>query len=113
MQVTDRHGQRVGCVEGLRRLVESEQQRDHLLHLLLLRASVTDHGPLDLGWRVFDDVTACLDGGEHRDPARVPELQRAAGVGGVKEVLDGDAVGTAGRKVCRQFPMDASEPVWK
>src|SRR6476661_8708872 len=113
MQVTDRHGQRVGHVEGLRCLLQPEEQRDHLLDLVLLRAAVADHRALDLGWRVLDDVAARLDGGEHRHTAGVPEFQCAAGVGGVKQILDGDAVGAAGGKLRGQFTMDAGKPVRK
>ena len=37
--------------------------------------------------------TAELKLGQHRDAAGVSELERAARVDGVKEILDGDAVG--------------------
>ena len=74
---------------------QAEQQLHHLLHLLLLGAAVADDRPLDLRRRVFDDRQPGLDGGQHRHAARVTELQRAAHVDGVKQVLDRDAVGPA------------------
>ena len=78
--------------------VEPEQQLDHLLHLRLLGAAVADDRTLDLGRRVLDDRQAGLGGGEQRDAARVPELERAAHVARVEDVLDGDAVGTVPRE---------------
>ena len=66
------------CGDGT--AVEPEQQLDHLLHLLLLGAAVADDRALDLGRRVLDDRHARLDRREHRDAARVTELQRAAHV---------------------------------
>ena len=96
--MADRHGQRIGGVVRRRRLGEAEQQLDHLLHLVLLGAAVADDGALHLGGRVLDDGAAGLDGGEHGHAAGVPQLQRAAGVDGVKQVLDGDAVGARLRR---------------
>ena len=113
MQMTDRHGQRVGGVVRRRRLRQAEQQLDHLLHLVLLGAAVADDRALDLRRRVLDDRAARLDGGEHRDAARMPELQRAADVDGVKEVLDRHAVGPARREQRRQLAMDAREALGK
>jgi hypothetical protein len=85
-----------------RRRVEPEQQLHHLLHLLLLGAAVADDRALDLGRRVLDDGQPGLHGGQHRHAARVPELERAAHVAGVKEVLDGHAVGPALGQQARQ-----------
>ena len=95
VQVTDGHRQRIGRVVRRGHGVEPEQQLDHLLHLRLLGPAVADDRALDLGGRVFDDRHAGLDRRQHGDAARVPELQRAAHVGGVEQVLDGDAVGLA------------------
>ena len=95
MHVADGHGEGVRGVERLRRLGEAEQQRDHVLHLVLLGAAVADHRALDFGRRVFGDDEAGLRGGQQRDAARVPELQRAAGVDGVEQRFDGDGVGPA------------------
>ena len=92
MQVTDGDGQRVGDVVRRRRLVEPEQQLDHLLHLVLLGPAVADHRTLDLGGRVFDDRHARLGRREQRHAARVAELQRAADVARIEDVLDRDAV---------------------
>ena len=45
-------------------------------------------------------LAAGFDGGEHRDAARVTELERAAGVDGVKQVLDRDALRLALGEAC-------------
>ena len=92
---------------------QAEQQLDHLLHLLLLGAPVADDRPLDLGRRVLDDRQPGLDGREHRDAARVAELQRAAHVGGVKQVLDGDAVRPALGEQRRQPAVNRQQLVGK
>ena len=73
--------------------VEAEQQLHHRLHLLLLGAAVADHRALDLRRAVLDDRIAASRRGEQRDAARVPELERAAHVLRVEDVLDRDAVG--------------------
>ena len=92
-QIATASASAASCGVGTR--VEPEQQLHHLLHLRLLGAPVADHRALDLGRRVLDDRHAGLDRRQHRDAARVPELQRAAHVDGVEQVLDGDAVGPA------------------
>ena len=56
----------------------------HLLHLRLFGAAVADDGPLDLGRRVLEHRQAGFDRRQHRDAARVPELQRAADVDRVR-----------------------------
>ena len=100
--MTDGDGQRVGRVVRRRHGIQAEEQLHHLLHLLLLGAAVADDGALDFGRRVLDDRHAGLDRGQHGDAARVPELQRAADVDGMEEVLDGDAVWPAVARGGRQ-----------
>src|SRR3954466_2943029 len=109
MEVTNRHGKSVGRVERPGSRLQSEQQRDHLLHLVLLSSPVADDRALHLGRRVFDNVAAGFNRGKHRDTARVSQLQRTAGVLRVKQVLDGDAVRTTGRELNGQFPVDVRE----
>src|SRR3954471_3720028 len=109
MEVTNRHGKGVGRVERPGSRLQPEQQRDHLLHLVLLSSPVADDRALHLGRRVFDNVAAGFNRGEHRDAARVSQLQRTAGVLRVKQVLDGDAVRTTGRELNGQFPVNVSE----
>ena len=94
MQMTDRHGQRIRRVVRGRRCLETEQQSYHLADLLFLRAAVADNGALDLSRRVLDDIATGFDGGEHRDTARMTELERTADVRRVKQVFDGYTVGT-------------------
>ena len=93
--MADGDGERVGGVVRRRRLRQAEKQLHHLLHLVLLGAAVADDRALDLGRRVLDDRKPGFDRRQHRHAARVSELQRAAGVRGVKQVLDGHAVGPA------------------
>ena len=78
--------------------VEAEQQLDHLLDLVLLRAAVADDRALDLGRRVLDDRQARFRRREQRDAARVSELERAPHVARVEDVLDRDAVGPMVRR---------------
>ena len=96
--MADRDRQRVGRVVRRRQRRQAEQQLHHLLHLVLLGAAVADHRALDFGRRVLDDRQPGFDGRQHRDAARVTELERAAGVVRVKQIFDGDAVGPALRE---------------
>src|SRR5690348_4731669 len=109
MQMTDRHCERVGGVVRRGGGIEAKEQLHHPLHLRLLRAPVADDGALHLGGCVLDDLAARFDGGEHRDAARVPQLQRAARVGRMKQVLDGHAIGAAGRQMTRKLAVNARE----
>jgi hypothetical protein len=90
---------------------ESKQQLDHVLHLVLLGTAMADHGTLDLGGRVLDDLTAGLDGGENGDAARVAELQRGARVLAMKDVFDGNRVRTMGREQPRQLEVNPRQAV--
>ena len=91
--MTDGNRERVGRVERRGRLAEAEQQLNHRLHLPFFCAAVSDDRLLHFRGRVFDDGHAGFDGGEHRDAAGVPQLQRASRVDGVKQIFDGDDVG--------------------
>jgi hypothetical protein len=92
MEVTDRHGQRVGDVVRRGRSVETQEQLDHLLDLDLLCTAVADDRALDLGGCVFDDRNVCLPGREDGDASCMPEEQRRPSVGRVEDVLDDHAV---------------------
>jgi len=96
--VADRHGERVGDIMRRRDSLEAEQQLHHLLDLRFLRSTVPDHGALDLCGRVLVDAQSCFGGGEQRHAARMSELQRAANVSRVKDVLDRHAVRPAFRE---------------
>src|SRR5687768_11174695 len=109
MQMTDRHCERVGRVVRGRRLGQSQQQLDHLLHLVLFRAAVADDGSLDFRGRVFHHRASAFDGRQHGDAARVPEFQGGTGINRVKQTLDGDAVRCAADDHRRQFAMNAGE----
>ncbi len=51
--MTDGDGQRIGGVRRLWNLRQIQQPRDHVLHLLLLRFAVADHGRLNGERRVL------------------------------------------------------------
>ncbi len=106
MHMTDRDGQRIRGIVRRRRLGETKQQLDHLLHLTLIRATVADHRALHFRGGVLNDRAAGLDRREQRDAARVPKLERAASVDGVKDALDGDAVGPRLRKQRHELAMN-------
>ena len=91
--MADGNRQRVGRIERRGRLAEAEQQLHHRLHLPFLCAAVTDDRLLHLGGRVFDDRHAGFDGRQHRDAARVPQLQRASRIGRMKQILDRHDIG--------------------
>ena len=44
MQVADRDRERIGCVGRLGDFIKPEQTRYHLLHLMLFRSPITNHG---------------------------------------------------------------------
>ena len=111
--MADRDGERVGGVVRRRDGRQPEQQLHHVLHLRLLRAAIADDGALDLGGRVLEDRQMRLDGGEHRDAARVSELQRAADVCRVKQIFDRDRVRTALLEEARQPRVNREELVGK
>ena len=92
IDVADRDRERVGRVVRRRHGRQAEDQLHQLLHLLLLGAPVADDRALDLGGRVLEHRHARFDGRQHRDAARVAELERAAHVHRVKQILDRDAV---------------------
>ena len=97
MQMADRNRQRVGSIVRRRCRAQAEQQLHHLADLLLFRAAVADHRAFDLCRCVLHHLAARLHRGKHRYATRMAELQRTADVDGVKQVLDGDAVGATGR----------------
>ncbi len=98
---------------GRRWRVEAKQQLHHLLDLMLLRATKPDHRPFDFRWRVLDDRQPCLRGREKGDSARMPELQRAAHVPSVKDVLHRHAIGPMAIEQRRQVRVNVLELVGK
>ena len=83
--MADRHRERVCRVVRRRQRVEPEQQLDHLLDLVLLRAAEPDDRSLDFCRRVLDDRKPGLRCRQQRDAARMPELQRTAHVARVED----------------------------
>ena len=110
-QIATASASAASCGDG--RLRQAEQQLDHLLDLVLFGATVTDDRPLDRGRRVFHDRAPALDRRQHRDAARMPELQRAACVDGVKQAFNRDAVRRARGEQGRELAMDAGETLRK
>ena len=76
---------------------------------MLLGPPVADNRALDRGRRVSGDWQAGLGGGQERDAARFAELQRAARVAGVEDVLDRDAVGAVLGEERRQAGVNGFE----
>src|SRR5688572_8145144 len=109
MYVTDRHCQCIRRVERRRRLRQSEQQLDHLLHLTLLRAAIANDGALHFCRCVLDDCAARFDSREQRDTSRVSELQGAARIDRVKDALDRDAVGPRPREQGDELAVNAGK----
>ena len=81
---------------------QTEEELNHRLHLPFFGAAVADDRLLHFGGRVFHDRHAGFHSGEHRDAARVPQLERASRIDGVKQIFDGDAVGTVPRDAARR-----------
>ena len=98
MQVTDRHGERVGGIVRRGRLRQAQEQLDHLLHLVLVRAPVSDHRSLDFSGRVLDHLATSFDGGKHGDTTRVAKLECASRVARIEDVLDNDVLRLAFRE---------------
>ena len=65
---------------------------------MLFRATVADDRTLDLGRCVFGDRQPGFDGCQHRDASGMTQLERAPGIGCVKEVFDGHTIGPALRE---------------
>jgi hypothetical protein len=74
MQVADGHRERIGGIVRGWNTLETQEQLDHLLNLLLLCAAIPDDGALDFGRRVLLDGTARFDRREHGDTSGVSEL---------------------------------------
>jgi len=113
MQVADRDGERIRSVVRRRQLLKPKQQLDHLLHLVLFRTAVANHGALDFCRGVLRHWTTCFDRREHRDASGMPELQSTTDIDGVKHVFDGHAVWGATSQQCGKFLMDARQPLRK
>ena len=111
--MTDRDRERVGRIVRRGHGRQTQQQLDHLLHLRLVGAAVADDGAFDRRRRVLDHLAAGLDRRQHRHAASVTELERAARVHRVEQVLDGHAVGLRGAQQRRELTVDAGEPLRK
>lgn len=70
--VADGHGQRVGRINGRRRLPEAQQQSNHLLHLPLARLTVAGDGLLDLQGRVLVYLDRFFGQGQQGTPRACP-----------------------------------------
>ena len=93
VQVADGDGQSVGGVGGLGNLIEVEEARNHLLHLMFFGAAVSDYGGFYGERRILGDFEASGSGGEHGDSADLAEFEGGLDVGSVENIFDGDAIG--------------------
>jgi hypothetical protein len=108
--MANRNRERVCRVVWRWQAIEAEQQLDHVLHLPLVRPSISNDGTLHFCRRVLQNFAARLDSGKDRNAAGVTELERASGVACVKEVLDDDVLGLTLGKTCGQLAMNPGEP---
>src|SRR5262249_55758293 len=111
--MTDRHGERIGCIvwRGQRR--KTEQQLHHLLYLMFFGTAVANHGALDLGGSVLRHRQSGFDRSKHRDAASMSQFEGAARIGRGKKVLDGDTIGLVLREEQSQPGMNFQELVRK
>ena len=74
MTVAYRHSERVGGIIGLRDFFKIEDYPRHLLHLLLLSASVTDDTLFDLQGRILKNRDTVLLRGEDKNSPRLADI---------------------------------------
>ena len=80
---------------------------------MLFRATIADHGSFDFGRRVLGDGQPRFNGRQHRHAARMTQDESASRVGGVKNVLDGHALGTMLREERRELAVDDQQLIGK
>ena len=105
----DGAGHRVRRVVGLGNLPDAQQHPHHHLHLMLIRAAVTDDGLLDLHRRVFKQVIRVFLTGDQRHAARAADLYARRHVFGEKKLLERDFVGLEGFQQAAHARVDAAQ----
>lgn len=90
MQMTDRERERVSGIVWLRNLRQPEERFDHQLHLMLLRAPITDDGAFNFERRVFSDWNTSPAGDEHRNAADLAKFESALHIERRENIFDGD-----------------------
>src|SRR5262245_12082864 len=101
------------AVRGVARLgssLETQEPREHELHLLLARSARSDHGLLDLGWRKLVNGEPGLLGGKEYDAARVPEYHGGPDILRVEHVLDRERGGPMAGNELGDAVEDLAEP---
>ena len=88
MKVTNRNRQSIGGVRRVGWGVEIEQPCDHVLHLLLAGASISDDSGLDGKRRILRHGESGMRGSEHGDAAHVTQLERRLYVHGEEDILN-------------------------
>ena len=99
--VAARERERVGGVGRLRDLAQVEQPGHHHLHRGLVGAAVAGDRELHLVRAVLRDRDAGARRGDEREPARLPDRHRGAGVGLEQHPLDRDRRRAAPRRRAR------------
>ena len=94
-------------------MVQSEEQLDHLLDLMLVGATIPDNSAFHFCRCVLLHFATSLDSRENGNAACMPKLQRASGVGRVEEILDDHKLGVTLREARREFTMDSREATRK
>jgi hypothetical protein len=93
--MTDGDSQCIGGVVRCRPRRKPQEHLDHVLDLMLLGASISDDGSLDLRGCVLHHGTSCLDRRQDGDAAGVPKLQGTMNIGRVEKALNRHVVRTA------------------
>ena len=80
---------------------------------MFFSTSVADDRAFHLGRRVLGDFDVCLDGRQHGHAAHVSKLQRASGIHGRKQILDGQRIWIAYLDQPRNLAMNGQQLVCK
>jgi hypothetical protein len=108
--MAERDGQGIGRV-GAHRIGAGQLHPHHVVDLPLVRVACTDHGLLDGVGRVFGNRNAGRGGNQHRDTARLAQLQRSGPVPIHEGHLDRSCVRTVACHDRGQLEMQRQEPL--
>ena len=88
MRVANGDGQGIGGIRRLRQPVEIQQTRDHELHLLLLRQSISNDCGFNGQRSVFRHRQPVSRGSQQSHAAHMPEFQRGFYIDRVEDFFD-------------------------
>ena len=87
MYVTKGHTQRIRCI-GLQLALQTQQDANHMLHLVFLGTPFTYQGLLDLARRIFINRDPVRNDGTDRGTTGLSEFQRRIGILVHKNLFD-------------------------